>query len=118
MGALKAVDTLEFLHAREKEIAVRIAQLRAEISPLEIELGIIQEAMAQLNGGGSTIKQLCLTALTESFPEGTMPAELREHIKRTTGRDIARNSLSPQLARLRLDGLVQCVDGLWMASKT
>jgi hypothetical protein len=48
------------------------------------------------------------------YHDGATLAELRDYMNITMGRDIDRTSISPQLTRLREDGiLVQLDDGKW-----
>src|SRR6516225_4559692 len=54
-----------------------------------------------------TIKSMIVTALTSHFQDGATPAELRTFIKDVFGREIDRTSMSPQLTRLREDGVVE-----------
>jgi len=58
-----------------------------------------------------TIKQMILHALIDHFREGATPSELSGYIKVAYGREVDRNSVSPQLARLREEGLVVQPDG-------
>jgi hypothetical protein len=60
------------------------------------------EAVANL-----TIKQMILGALRDHFHEGATPAELREYFKHAYGREIDRTSISPQLTRMRDDGIIE-----------
>jgi hypothetical protein len=53
-----------------------------------------------------TIKQLVFRSFTDHFHDGATPAELRAHIRDTYGREIDRTSMSPQLARMRDEGIL------------
>jgi hypothetical protein len=53
-----------------------------------------------------TIKQMILDALRDHFLAGATPSELRDYIRVAYGREVDRNSISPQLARLRDQGHV------------
>jgi hypothetical protein len=68
---------------------------------------------------GLTIKQMILLALRDHFRgDGATPVNLRDYIKTVYGRDIDRNSISPQLARLREQGAdVQVDGGKWKVSR-
>lgn len=61
---------------------------------------------------GLTIKDLILRALNDHFHLGATPSELSDYMKAAYGREIDRNSISPQLARLRDEGLVQNTNAL------
>lgn len=56
---------------------------------------------------GFTIKQMILSALKDHFHDGATPTDLRDYMKNAYERDIDRNSISPQLARLREEGAVR-----------
>ena len=64
-----------------------------------------------------TIKQMILNALRDHFRAGAAPAELREYIRTAYGREVDRNSISPQLARLRDEGLVEQAQALGMLNE-
>jgi hypothetical protein len=55
-----------------------------------------------------TIKELILKAMDAAFrKDGATPAQLREFIRDAYGREIDRNSLSPQIARLKDEHLIK-----------
>ena len=64
-----------------------------------------------------TIKEMILRALNDHFREGATPSELRDYMSTAYGREIDRNSISPQLARLREEGVIMQSnhpsDGKW-----
>jgi len=53
-----------------------------------------------------TIKQLILKALNDHFPTGATVSQLVEFFREQWGRDIEKQSLSPQLTRLFTAGLI------------
>lgn len=59
-----------------------------------------------------TIKEMILRALNDHFHQGATPSELRDYFKTAYGKEIDRNSISPQLARLREERLVQNTNAL------
>jgi hypothetical protein len=64
-----------------------------------------------------TIKEMIMGALNHHFQQGATPSELSEYMRTAYGREIDRNSVSPQLARLREEGLVEntnALNGKWM----
>lgn len=55
-----------------------------------------------------TIKLMVLAGLRDHFKNaGATPSDLRDYIKSAYGKDVDRNSISPQLARLRDQGAVE-----------
>ena len=68
-----------------------------------------------------TIKMMALASLRDHFKSrGATPSEIRDYIKSAYGKDIDRNSIGPQLARLRDQGAVEQVgpDGKWKLTHT
>ena len=59
-----------------------------------------------------TIKEMILSALRDHFHEGATPSELSEYFRMVYSKDVDRNSISPQLARLREEGLVENINAL------
>jgi hypothetical protein len=68
--------------------------------------------MAALGVVPFTIKQMIVHALRDHFHGGATPAELRDYMHTAYGRQIDRNSISPQLARLREEGVVEQTNAL------
>jgi hypothetical protein len=54
-----------------------------------------------------TIKEMILRALRDHFHNGATPSELRDYMRTAYGRDVDRNSIGPQLARLREEGTIE-----------
>jgi DNA-binding transcriptional ArsR family regulator len=66
-----------------------------------------------------TIKEMILAGMKDHFHNGATPIELRDYFKAVYGRDIDRNSISPQLARLRDNGMIeQSPEGFWRRPKS
>jgi DNA-binding transcriptional ArsR family regulator len=77
----------------------------------------VADAVSALAAATPTIKQMILSALHDHFHHGASPTGLSNYMKAVYKRDIDRNSISPQLARLREDGMVdQLSDGKWRLS--
>ncbi|MBL8531775.1 MAG: hypothetical protein JNK94_08575, partial [Hyphomonadaceae bacterium] len=112
-------STRDFLAQREAELDAELDELRKKREPLEIELAEVRRARAALGPepatlldavrrlatgppGGSfadwTLKQMTLRALQDHFQEGATAQLLLEFFKDAYGREIARESLSPQLS--------------------
>jgi hypothetical protein len=65
-----------------------------------------------LVGASFTIKQMIVFALRDHYHHGATPSELSEYMRIVYAREVDRNSISPQLARLRDDGVVDQPPGL------
>ncbi len=117
----------DYLAHRETELVDRLTALRKEQEPLENELADVRRARAALGpepaplldvarrlGTGPpgsfqdwTLKQMVVRALREHFPAGATAQTLLEFFRTAYGRDVQRESLSPQLSRLiDPDGIV------------
>lgn len=136
-------DTLfDILGAHESALVAKIAKLRAELGPLETDLEITRRAKLMAGPtkqmpsskrttdelvldeprhpspdvGRMTMKQLVMKALTETFPDGAASGALLNTFHRWGRTDIVRESLSPQLSRLKADNKMITLDGkLWKA---
>lgn len=60
-----------------------------------------------------TLKQIAVQALRDHFPEGATANQLLDVLKAAYGREIERSSLSPQLSRLKEDGIIELDGKLW-----
>jgi hypothetical protein len=67
---------------------------------------VLMPSLGELLNPTLTIKQMALAALRDHFHKGATPSEIRDYIKIAYGREVDRNSISPQLARLREEGFV------------
>jgi hypothetical protein len=118
-------NILGFLKPVEEELA-QVRKIRALLADAvqagladfasNVELPIPPEMMDR--GAKATIKDMILAALTRHFNIGASPTDLRDYILTTFGRDIDRNSIGPQLSRLREEGMVDMLsDGKWKLSQ-
>ena len=88
----------------------------AQVLPPMLNGVPLSEAFEHAVTGATTIKGMILRALREDvnfLRNGALTAELREFIKSEYGRDIETTSLSPQLSRLREDGLITAENNRW-----
>lgn len=121
-------DTFQqMLLRREREVVSRIDALRKELDPLENEFKQIQAAKRALGLPASgaapanalpaapfmTMKQLVLYALKDHFKNGATGKQLVEFFRSACGREIARESLSPQLSRLRAEKKIDHHGRIW-----
>ena len=110
----------DYLAEREEELVAKLNFLRKEQEPLENELADVRRARAALGpepaplldvarrlGTGPpgsfehwTLKQMVVRALQEHFQNGATAQQLLEFFRTAYGRDVQRESLSPQLSRL------------------
>jgi hypothetical protein len=132
----------DFLAKREKELTASINQMRRAIIPFESELAEVRRAKAavgltdtkeheklqtqyMLIGPDATrglanpylrksMKQLAVEALKTEFKKGATAAQLLQFFHDAWGRtDISRESLSPQLSRLKASGVLLLDGKTW-----
>ena len=141
MTDLRGETLVQYLERRTKELKSQISALRGQLDPRETELAQIEKmqsllaiapaaGLADLASDAQmgppsdvqvemTIKEMILSALRDHFIDyGASPTELRDYMKSAYDRDIDRNSISPQLSRLREEGMVDMLNsGKWKLSR-
>jgi DNA-binding transcriptional ArsR family regulator len=128
------------LNIREKELESQISVMRGHLKPMEEELAQvrkIKQFLADAREAGLTeltseatlpppvdpdakitIKEMILAALRDHFHDGASPTELSDYMKSAYGKDVDRNSISPQLSRLKEEGMVDMLsNGKWKLSR-
>jgi hypothetical protein len=137
IGPQKDPTTLhEYLYRRHHDLTREMEAIKNALAPKDRELAEIRKATAKLEelaalpsplfsaaapalqttpeggaGTGRTIKQLIIEALFAHFNDGATGVELRDYFLTVHGRDIDRTSISPQLTRLREEGIVEQMTG-------
>lgn len=133
-------NTRAFLNRRERELSNRIESARAVVASLERELDEVRTAKKAIDTAGDSrphgeiqprpamapslgpdgkpsIRSLIIQAMLakpQFLTHGATAPELREFIRDAYGREIERTSLSPQLSRLKDDGLLALTtEGVW-----
>lgn len=127
-------ETADYLKRRAMQVKYQLSHLRGQIAPLEKEWADLETALnifgldvsdvpttqcpASLDPlplNHLTIKQMIMSALQNSFESvGATPAELRDYIRSVYDRTVDRNSISPQLTRLRDDGHIANCGHKWL----
>jgi hypothetical protein len=102
-------------------MAQREGEIREQMKALKAELKELQVAKAALGGeaaappaktGGQTIKDMA-RAVLDTAAGGMTAHEILAAIKEEFDREIDRTSLSPQLSRLKTDGVITLHDDRW-----
>jgi DNA-binding transcriptional ArsR family regulator len=137
---LRGETLAQYLDRRKKELKSQISALRGQLDPREAELAQIEKmeellaiapaaGLTDLASGAQlgpsdvqvemTIKEMILSALRDHFIEnGASPTDLRDYMRSAYDRDVDRNSISPQLSRLREEGMVDMLNsGKWKLSR-
>lgn len=113
----KVMDTLGLRHGTDHSDFMATAAAVAQLpSGYLIDLSESDDETTV----GFTIKQMILGALKDHFHDGATPTELRDYMRNVYGRDVDRNSISPQLARLREEGVVEQygLQGKWSLKRS
>lgn len=101
---LGANDAADF--GKPKQISIEGVSAKGIAGEIKASVGHeIKKADAQYDH--LTIKELILKAMDDHFHNGATAIELREFIKNAYGRDIDRASLTPQMSRLRDEGILE-----------
>lgn len=123
-------QTLEDL---KRQLENKMGRLKIEINTVDSELADVKLALAAMDGKliappiisarpkvehaaeVATIKDMVLEILG-TLPNGANANQLLRHIEDRFGATIERTSLSPQLSRLKRDGLIQLNKMIWTIS--
>jgi len=95
-----------------------LSQLNSAHTPPSDPLAELAKIISEPPPPTMTIKQMIMAALRDHFHNGASPTELRDYMRAVYAKDVDRNSISPQLTRLREQGAVDMLtDGKWKISK-
>lgn len=91
-------------------ITPKAASLWLEGNPPIVTISSSESAYQKL-----TMKQLAVKALQEHFPNGASAIDMIDFFHKAWGRtDVSRSSLSPQLSRLKKDGMITLRGTRWL----
>lgn len=124
----------DYLIAREAELLKERGGYLEKVAGIEIDLAETRRALAALGAPEMpgllrlatglatpdgvpyrewTLKQLAVRALQDHFPYGATANQLLAVFESHYAREIARESLSPQLSRLKDDNIIKLEGKLW-----
>lgn len=103
----------EYIARRPAEIRQQLAALRAEMRELDAAERACLPRSSSERRRAMTIKEMSRGVL-QGRRDGASTAVIRDLIKAQFGVAITRESLAPQLSRLKADGIVRYADGAWM----
>ncbi|GKY88886.1 hypothetical protein [Sinisalibacter aestuarii] len=112
------MDLWQFLEAREEEIVRKRKELLTELEALRnARASLEKERRDKDREDGSermTIKEMVRSVLSRN-PEGGTSDQIINWINQIHASEVARTSLSPQLSRLKADGIVMLDEdtGIW-----
>lgn len=130
----------EYLAERERQLEAEVSRLKATLGPIEAELADVKKARDALGLPPSSqaaivteafvkvalaaaglpqrpsMKEMTVAALRRHFSLGATAKELIRYFASAWGQTVERSSLSPQLSRLKAEGVVQLVGKHWILS--
>lgn len=135
-------DFIEYLRQRRVQIHRSIAHLEGEIQALDIAEGVYRSSQQEevtnwppaetlldqpvpaptdnlLEGKWRerlrpmSIKEMISRVLDQTYPGGLTAIEVLKQIQRNWRPELERTTLSPQLSRLKHDGVIKNVDSKW-----
>ncbi|MFT9448718.1 hypothetical protein [Gluconobacter japonicus] len=110
-----------FLAQRESEIKEQLKKLRLELKDIQRAHEALNPCIdaaqedSQNNARGKkvTIKEMILSVLTD-FSDGLNAIVIGEQIHKKFNKEFERSSISPQLSRLKKEGLVSLSGDIWV----
>lgn len=122
-------DIQKILADQLRQIDAEVARLKSEKDKVKQALAIFKAAPAPVTYSGAAggeshstnepiFKDKVRQALKTQFPQGATARELLEYINENWTRQIKRASLSPQLSRLRQEGVITVNGGVWKLATT
>ena len=117
-------DIQQILVDRLRQIDAEIARLKSEKDKTKQALAIFKADLATpIHNGAATkesgvarepiFKDKVRHALKTQYPQGATARELLQYINSNWGRQVKRASLSPQLSRLRQEGVITVENSIW-----
>lgn len=135
-------DFIEYLRQRRAQIGKSISRLEAEMQALDIAESVYRSSQQQKEDDNwppaesmldepppvptdllegkwrerlrpKSIKEMIGRVLDQTYPGGLTAIEVLKQIQRNWRPELERTTLSPQLSRLKHDGVIKNVDGKW-----
>lgn len=103
--------------AEERALKEKLEDVRQLLRKLDAAIAILGPAEPIGDVPRLTIKQAVLQILEPIAPRGLTALSILERLRTQFSMDYPRESLSPQLSRLKGEGKVTLEGGLWYATK-
>ncbi|MHA7884943.1 hypothetical protein [Nitratireductor rhodophyticola] len=117
------METLrDFIDRRRAEIKAQISSLKSELKELSTAESALKsgaplnENQSKSSSSKNTIKEMVAHVL-DDVPGGAEATEIVELIGNRFGEEVPRSSLSPQLSRMKEDGVLVLDGRTWRLSK-
>lgn len=117
------LTTEQFLSERLSVIDAQMKALREEKAKLKQAIDLFKDDKTQKSGHRQTIngepifKEKIKTTLTEKYPNGATANDILAYVNERWEREIIRSSLSPQLSRLKKEGVITLDNDVWKLAK-
>jgi hypothetical protein len=100
--------------AAQNALRTRVESLEARGTEASLQAVNYWRSTPPIPVRGLTMKSLVVKALSERFKNGATSRELLDFIRDEWGRtDVIRSSFSPQLSRLKLEGVIRLDEKVW-----
>jgi hypothetical protein len=114
------LDLRQFIEQRRETIKAQISELKRELKELALAESAIKTGVAptlpvtKTTKDGLTIKEMVIDVLSD-LPDGAEASEIVDLIANKHGEVVVRSSLSPQLSRLKDEGVLELDGRIWRA---
>lgn len=111
----------EFIANRRSEIKSEMDKLKAEIRELDLAEQALEPKRHTTiifgGGAGKSWKRPTIIGMVKDvllkFPDGADAQAIINAVKEKFGVDVPRSSMSPQLSRLKADGVLEMENNIW-----
>lgn len=114
---MQSFETEKLLAERLKQIDIQIDMLKDEKTKVKQALGLFKGldlTLPQLSFSHEpTFKEKVKTAMLDAFQDGATSGQILEYLNKNWTRPVKRESLSPQLSRLKEDEVLILEGNLW-----
>lgn len=112
----RLIEQLEVVRSQLLSIEEKLAKFRRAKTAVGVSTNIINYSQSKLpvEYRNLTMKDMAVRALANEFRDGATASQLLEYFATAWGRtDIVRESLSPQLSRLKKQGKIRLDGRVW-----
>ena len=112
----RLIEQLEVVRSQLLSIEEKLAKFRRAKTAVGVSTNIINYSQSKLpvEYRNLTMKDMAVRALANEFRDGATASQLLEYFATAWGRtDIVRESLSPQLSRLKREGQIRLDGRVW-----
>lgn len=121
-------DPVVVFEKQRASLLEREKELKADLEKVQSRLRVVEQILLLLNSRVPvtyadekprlTIKQAVMKILTPLAPRGLSALSILERLRTDFDLNYPRESLSPQLSRLKNEGRVRLEGGIWYSTET